>query len=463
MPGAGSEDYAADAEVVATTAGVGIGEEWRLQRYSIESGAAMSAERVKVTVGVCGGVAAYKAVELVRLLQDAGLDPHVVMTRGAEEFVRPLTFAAISGHKVITSLWGDDAGAGTEGDESGAGSVIEHINEAQTTKVLIVAPATADTLAKFAHGLADDFLSTMFLATTAPVIVAPAMNVNMWEHAATRANIETLKARGVHVVEPGSGYLACGMIGGGRLAEPGAIAAAVGEILAAPMATADLAGKTVLVTAGGTREAIDPVRFIGNRSSGKMGYAVAEAARRRGARVIVISAPTALGAPAGCEMVSVVTAEEMRSAVLGRLAEATVVVMAAAVSDYRVVRVAAQKLKREGPRTLELEPTEDILSEVVARRKAGTLVIGFAAETENVLANGRAKLERKGVDAVVVNDVSSCETGFDSDWNAGTLVTRDGVVEIPAMSKSAMAGRILDEVARMRVGATVDLHGKARI
>jgi phosphopantothenoylcysteine decarboxylase / phosphopantothenate---cysteine ligase len=423
----------------------------------------MSAERVKVTVGVCGGVAAYKAVELVRLLQDAGLDPHVVMTRAAEEFVRPLTFAAISGHKVITSLWGEDAGAGTEGDEASTGSVIEHINEAQTTRVLIVAPATADTLAKFAHGLADDFLSTMFLATTAPVIVAPAMNVNMWEHAATRANIETLKARGVHVVEPGSGYLACGMVGGGRLAEPATIAAAVGEILAAPVAAADLAGETVLVTAGGTREAIDPVRFIGNRSSGKMGYAVAEAARRRGARVIVISAPTALAAPAGCEMVSVVTAEEMRSAVMARLAEATIVVMAAAVSDYRVVRVAAQKLKRDGARTLELEPTEDILSEVVARRSAGTLVIGFAAETENVLANGRAKLERKGVDAVVVNDVSSCETGFDSDWNAGAFVTRDGLVEIPAMSKGAMAGRILDEVVGLRAKATSDVRGKARI
>src|SRR6202044_1665697 len=250
----------------------------------------MSAERTKITVGVCGGIAAYKSVELVRLLQDAGFDPHVVMTRAAEEFVRPLTFAAISGHKVITSLWGADAGAVTEGGESS----IEHIFEAQTTKLLIVAPATADMLAKLAHGLADDFLSTMALATTAPVMVAPAMNVNMWTHPATRANVETLRARGVKVIEPGSGYLACGMVGGGRLAEPAAIAAAVGEILAAPTAGADLAGETVLVTAGGTREAIDPVRFIGNRSSGKMGYAVAEAARRRGARVIVISAPTAL-------------------------------------------------------------------------------------------------------------------------------------------------------------------------
>ena len=428
------------------------------EAYSIGEGAAMSAERVKVTVGVCGGVAAYKAVELVRLLQDAGLDPHVVMTRGAEEFVRPLTFAAISGHKVITSLWDDDAGAGTEGDESGAGSVIEHINEAQTTKVLIVAPATADTLAKFAYGLADDFLSTMFLATTAPVIVAPAMNVNMWEHPATRANVELLKARGVRVVEPGSGYLACGMVGGGRLAENSAIVAAVGEVLASEGSAepiADLVGETVLVTAGGTREAIDPVRFIGNRSSGRMGFAIAEAAARRGARVILISANAAVAAPAVCELVQVTTAAEMREAVMTRLAEATVVVMAAAVSDYRVAKVATQKLKRNGARVLELEPTEDILQEVVERRKAGTLVIGFAAETENVLENGRAKLERKGVDAVVVNDVSGAETGFDSERNAGSFVTRGGVVEMPAMSKVQMAGRILDEVVRLRMKQAV--------
>ncbi|MCU1223653.1 MAG: Phosphopantothenoylcysteine decarboxylase [Edaphobacter sp.] len=417
----------------------------------------MSAGRVKVTVGVCGGIAAYKAVELVRLLQDAGLDPHVVMTRGAEEFVRPLTFAAISGHKVITSLWGEDAGAGTEGDESAIehGSVIEHINEAQTTRALIVAPATADTLAKFAHGLADDFLSTMYLATTAPVIVAPAMNVNMLGHPATQANLEVLKARGVHVVEPGTGYLACGMVGGGRLAEPAVIAAVVAEVLAGASSSraGDLAGETVVVTAGGTREAIDPVRFIGNRSSGKMGYAIAEAAKRRGAKVVVISAPTALAAPAGCEVVPVVTAEEMRTAVMEHLPEATMVVMAAAVSDYRVAKVAAQKLKRNGARTLELEPTEDILSEIVAQRRAGTLVIGFAAETEDVLANGREKLRRKGVDAIVVNDVSSCETGFDSDRNAGGLLTRDSAVEIPAMSKTAMAERILDEVAKLRAGA----------
>lgn len=422
----------------------------------------MSVERVKVTVGVCGGIAAYKSVELVRLLQDAGFDPHVVMTRAAEEFVRPLTFAAISGHKVITSLWGKDGGVVEGGDESS----IEHIHEAQTTKLLIVAPATADTLAKFAHGLADDFLSTMFLATKAPVIVAPAMNVDMWEHPATQANVETLRARGVKVIEPGSGYLACGMVGGGRLAEPQAIVMAVAETLgggaspaveagrsvAEPAAKEDFAGETVLVTAGGTREAIDPVRFIGNRSSGRMGYAVAAAARRRGARVMLISAPTSLPVPVGVEIVRVVTAAEMRAAMMQRLREATVVVMAAAVSDFRVRSVAAQKIKRETARPvlLELEATDDILQEVAERRVVGTIVVGFAAETEDALANGRLKLERKGVDAVVVNDVSAEGIGFDAEENAGSFLTADGAVELPVMSKARMAHRILDEVAKLR-------------
>ncbi len=428
----------------------------------------MSAGRTKVTVGVCGGIAAYKSVELVRLLQEAGYDPHVVMTKAAEEFVRPLTFAAISGHKVITTLWGEDAGVVGEGDES----TIEHIREAQTTKLLIVAPATADMLAKFAHGLADDFLSTMYLATAAPVIVAPAMNVVMWEHPATRANVETLRDRGVKVIEPGSGYLACGMVGGGRLAEPAAIVAAVMETLGGrPLSGADMAmgdakseslaadpeqdfaGETVLVTAGGTREAIDPVRFIGNRSSGRMGYAVAEAARRRGARVILITAPTGLACPAGVEVIRVVSAEEMSAAVMRRLREATIVVMAAAVSDYRVRSVAAQKMKRESARAvlLELEATEDILREVVAQRVMGTIVVGFAAETQDALANARAKLAGKGVDAVVVNDVSVEGIGFDSEQNAGSFLTRGETVEIPLMSKAAMADRILDEVGKLRV------------
>lgn len=421
----------------------------------------MGAERRKITVAVCGGIAAYKAVELVRLLQDAGFDPHVVMTRAAEEFVRPLTFAAISGHKVVTSLWGEDAGVSSEQDESG----IEHINEAQTTQALIVAPATADILAKFAHGLADDFLTTMYLATTAPVIVAPAMNVNMWEHPATRANLEMLRERGVKIVEPGSGYLACGMVGGGRLADPAAILAALQTTLddarnsARTSINQDFVAETVLVTAGGTREAIDPVRFIGNRSSGRMGFAIAEAARQRGARVILICASTAVAPPAGCEVVCIATAEEMRQAVMERLDESTIVVMAAAVSDYTVKQAATQKLKRDGARTLELEPTQDILREVVTRKNPGTLVIGFAAETEDVLANGRAKLERKGADAVVVNDVSPQDLGFDSESNAGTFLTQDRTVEIPRMSKTAMAERILDEVQRLRSGLPVALRG----
>ncbi len=412
--------------------------------------------KAKVTVAVCGGIAAYKAVELVRMLQDAGLDPHVVMTRAAEEFVRPLTFAAISGHQVITGLWSESHGD----DSANLSSAIDHINEAQTTQALIVAPATADILAKFAHGLADDFVSTMYLATAAPVIVAPAMNVNMWEHPATRANLDVLRARGTIVVEPGSGYLACGMVGSGRLAESQEIVAAVVQALqpasddrrslGVHQKLKDLVGETVLVTAGGTREAIDPVRFIGNRSSGRMGYALAEAAHARGAKVVLITAPSSLEAAAGCDVVQVVSAEQMRHAVMDRLPEATLVVMAAAVSDYRVVHVAEQKIRRDGPLVLELEPTEDILREIVARKLPETVVIGFAAETENVLDNGRAKLARKGVDALVVNDVSSADLGFDSEKNAGSFITAQSEVEIPPMSKLEMADRILDQVAALR-------------
>jgi phosphopantothenoylcysteine decarboxylase / phosphopantothenate---cysteine ligase len=405
------------------------------------------AERIKVTVGVAGGIAAYKAVEVVRQLQDAGFDPHVVMTEAAERFIRPLTFSAITGHKVLSSLWSEDAGA-SGGEFSG----IDHINEAQTTAALVIVPATANLIAKLAHGIADDFLTTMYLATTAPVILAPAMNVNMWLHPATQANLETLRARGVRIVEPGAGYLACGMVGGGRLAEESTIVAAVVETLArAGSAANDLAGETILVTAGGTREPIDPVRYIGNRSSGKMGYALAGEARRRGARVLLVSAPTALPVPEGCELISVTTVEEMRSAVLERLAVASMVIMAAAVSDYRVATPAPEKLKRSGPRTLELEPTEDILREIVKQRTPETLVIGFAAETEDVLANGRSKLARKGADALVVNDVSGTETGFDSDRNAGWFLTADETVELAESTKTVMASRILDHALALRM------------
>jgi phosphopantothenoylcysteine decarboxylase/phosphopantothenate--cysteine ligase len=394
-------------------------------------------------VGVSGGIAAYKAAELVRALQRQAHEVHVVMTASACRFVQPLTFAALTGHKVITSLW-DEVGAD---DASLEENGIEHIGEAQWADALVVAPATANILAKFAHGIADDFLATMYLATQAPVLVAPAMNVNMWNHPATQANLEILRERGVRVVEPGTGDLACGMVGTGRMAEPEAIADAVLNVLSRRN---DLAGETVLITAGGTREAVDPVRFIGNRSSGKMGYALAEAAQSRGATVILVSGPSALHAPARCELVKIVTADEMRQAVLERMSQATLVIKAAAVADYRPIVVAEQKLKRTGAMTLELAPTEDILAEVVRRRRPGQLIVGFAAETDNVMANGRAKLLSKGADAIVVNDVSGNGIGIDADRNAATFLTLTTSIELPAMHKRKLADRILDEIAALR-------------
>ncbi len=398
---------------------------------------------MRVIVAVSGGIAAYKAAELVRALQRQALEVRVVMTEAACKFVQPLTFAALTGHKVVTSLW-DDGGA-TENSNGQNG--IEHIGEAQWADALVVAPATANILAKFAHGIADDFLTTMYLATPAQVIVAPAMNVNMWEHPATQANLEILRQRGVRIIEPGTGELACGMVGAGRMAEPEIIAEAV---LGALGRRHDLAGEIVLVTAGGTREALDPVRFLGNRSSGKMGYALAEAAQSRGARVILVSGPSGLHPPAHCELISVTTAEQMRAAVLGRMGEATLLIKAAAVADYRPVNVSEQKLKRSGPLTLELTPTEDILAEVVRQRRAGQLIVGFAAETENRMENGRAKLLRKGADAIVVNDVSGEDTGFEVDSNAATFLTLTHAIELPRMPKRSLADRILDEILTLR-------------
>jgi len=396
---------------------------------------------MRVTVGVSGGIAAYKAAELVRELQRRAIDVHVVMTESASRFVQPLTFSALTGHKVITSLW-DDSSA-----ESASGSSIEHIDAAQSTDALVVAPATANILARFAHGIGDDFLTTLYLATTAPVLVAPAMNVNMWNHPATQANLDLLRLRGVRIVEPGIGDLACGMVGAGRMAEPLAIAE---QVLAVLNRRHDLTGQIVLVTAGGTREALDPVRFIGNRSSGKMGYALAEAAQNRGAKVVLISGPSSLRPPAHCELVRVTSAEEMKRAVLDRMPEASIVIKAAAVADYRPAQVSGQKLKRTGPLTLELEPTEDILAEVVRRRRPGQLLIGFAAETENQLDNARAKLERKGADAIVLNDVSGERTGIDADLNAATFLTPTTAIELPEMTKRNLADRILDEILALR-------------
>jgi len=399
---------------------------------------------MKIALGVSGGIAVYKAAEIVRLLQDRGIRVQVVMTRAAQEFVRPLTFAALSGEKVITDLFGVESGA--EAAPANIDSAIEHIAVAQTIDALVVAPATADVLARFAQGIANDFLSTLYLATTAPVVVAPAMNVNMWNHAATQANLEILRKRGVRIVEPGQGYLACGMTGSGRLAENETIVAAVLEALGASQ---DLAGETVLVTAGPTREKIDPVRYLTNRSSGRMGYAIAEAALRRGARVLLVSGPTALAAPGAAELTPVETAEEMLAAVLKLLPASTVVIKTAAVADFRPKAAAGQKIKRKGEMTLELEPTADILTEL-ARRKTSQIVVGFAAETENVLENARKKLASKSLDAIVVNDVSREGIGFDSDRNAVTIISQSEVIEVPETSKWEVAHRVLDQVVRLR-------------
>ena len=397
---------------------------------------------MKIALGVSGGIAAYKAAEIVRLLQDRGIRVQVVMTRAAQEFVRSLTFAALSGEKVITDLFGSSS----EDAQANVESAIEHIAIAQAIDALVVVPATADVLAKFAQGIANDFLSTLYLATTAPVVVAPAMNVNMWNHAATQSNVGILRKRGVRIVEPGSGYLACGMTGAGRLAENETIVAAVMEALGA---TQDLAGETVLVTAGPTREKIDPVRYLTNRSSGRMGYAIAEAALRRGARVLLVSGPVAIAAPGAVELTQVETTEEMLTAVLKLLPEATVVIKTAAVADFRPKAAAGQKIKRKGEMTLELEPTADILAEV-ARRKTAQIVVGFAAETENVLENARKKLASKSLDAIVVNDVSREGIGFDSDRNAVTIISQSEVVEVPETSKWEVAHRVLDQVVKLR-------------
>ena len=398
---------------------------------------------MKIALGVTGGVAGYKAAELVRRLQQENLDVQVVMTRAAQEFVTPLTFAALTGKKVITEMFGsqDAAPANVE-------SAIEHIAIAQRIDLLLIAPATADILGKFAHGIADDFLSTLYLATKAPVAVAPAMNVNMWEHAATQENLATLRAHGVHVIDPDEGYLACGMTGSGRLAATDTIVQRVRDLLGLRR---DFEGQAVLVTAGPTREDIDPVRFLTNRSSGKMGYALAEAALRRGARTILVSGPTDLPVPEGAEWVPVRSTDEMRRAVHERASQANVVIMAAAVADYRPAATMRQKIKRAGEGlTLELEPTPDILAEL-GRKKGGQILVGFAAETDRIAENARAKLERKGADMIVANDVTQEGAGFDGETNIVTLFPRDAPeIPLPKMSKFEVANRILDQVLLLR-------------
>ncbi|MEP7361665.1 MAG: bifunctional phosphopantothenoylcysteine decarboxylase/phosphopantothenate--cysteine ligase CoaBC [Acidobacteriota bacterium] len=399
---------------------------------------------MRVALGVGGGIAAYKAAELARALQERGATVQVIMTSAAQEFITPLTFAALTNQKVITDLFGNRSA------EEVLSSSVEHIHVAQNHDALLVAPATADLIAKFAHGLAGDFLTTTYLAFKGPVFLAPAMNTNMWEHAATQANMATLRARGHAIIEPDAGLLACGTTGPGRLAEPERIADEVVRILSTRH---DLDGETVLLTAGPTQEALDPVRYITNRSSGKMGYAIADAAARRGARVILVSGPVGLTPPPGVEVVRVRTAVEMRDAVMSRLEPATIVIKSAAVADYHVREVPKQKTKKTAARwTIDLDPTPDILAEV-GRNKGGRLLVGFAAETQNLLAEGRRKLETKNCDMVVANLVSQEGTGFESDQNEVVLVMSTGEnVAIPKDAKRVIADRILDHILKLRLG-----------
>jgi len=392
-----------------------------------------------VALGVTGCIAAYKAVEVLRGLQKRGVSVRVVMTRHATEFVTPLTFQSIAGFPVIAEMFEP-----TDDPE------IKHIQLAQSIDLLLVAPATANTLAKFANGLADDFLSTLYISTTAPVLVAPAMNVEMWAHPATRDNVRRLRERGVHFIDPEEGYLACRTVGAGRLAEPDEIVRRACEIIGVAVCPQDLRGERVLITAGPTQEAIDPVRFLSNRSSGKMGFAVAEAALARGADVTLITGPVSIASPEGVRTISVRSAAEMYEAVKHNLDGATMVVMAAAVADYRPASVHQQKIKKNGSAlVLDLEPTDDILA-AITRESSSRVVIGFAAETENVIENARKKLKEKGADLIVANDVSASDSGFDVDTNRIALVSSEGVVELPLLSKREAAARIIDAAMMIR-------------
>jgi len=389
-----------------------------------------------ILLGVTGGIAAYKAVELLRLFVKAGAEVFVVMTASAREFVTPLTFQTLSGNPVHTELF-----------NLYQEREIGHISLADRADLVVVAPATANLIGKVANGMADDLLSTALMATKAPVLFVPAMNVNMFENPIYQMNQRKLEELGYHFLEPATGFLACGWEGKGKMPEP----ARIFEEALALLAPKDLAGETVLVTAGPTREELDPVRYLSNYSSGKMGYAIARAARRRGARVILVSGPTALAAPAGIELVPVTSARRMREAVLERLEEATVVIKAAAVADYRPAMRAEQKIKKglEGSLILPLEKNPDILAEL-GKLKGNRLLVGFAAETADLLENARKKLTEKNLDLIVANDVSRNDAGFDVDTNAVRLLYRDGSgEELPLLGKDEVADRLLDRIARL--------------
>ena len=398
---------------------------------------------MRIVVGVGGGIAAYKAAELARALIQRGHDVQVVMTRAAQEFIQPLTFASLTGRKVITGLFSEASAQDT------LSSAVEHIAVAKENDLLVVAPATADLLAKFSTGLADDFLSTLYLAFTGKVVLSPAMNTAMWEHPATQANLATLRQRGCSIIDPDDGWLACGVTGTGRLPDPLRIADYVDSLTGGK---SDFSGETVLITAGPTQEALDPVRYISNRSSGKMGYAVAAAAARRGARVILVSGPVHLSAPLNVEVIPVKTALEMRNAMFQYLEEATIIIKSAAVADYYVANVPEQKRKKTATRlSLELDPTPDILAEL-GQKKGDRLLIGFAAETENLVEEARRKMNVKKCDMVVANLVSAAGLGFESDRNEVEILSRSGqTVHAGPAGKNEIAERILDEVGMLRL------------
>ncbi|HEX3086664.1 MAG TPA: bifunctional phosphopantothenoylcysteine decarboxylase/phosphopantothenate--cysteine ligase CoaBC [Pyrinomonadaceae bacterium] len=412
----------------------------------------------KVAIGISGGIAAYKTIEVLRGLQRAGCEVRVAMTRHACEFIQPLTFRALSGSYVVV----DDYSADNP-------DPIAHITFSQTVDLFVIAPATANTLAKLANGVADDFITSTYLACTSPVLVAPAMNTVMWQHPATRRNIEKLRLDGVQIIEPDAGEMACGTIGPGRLSAPERIVSLALELLEQSAAeqrptdasqSLDLASERILITAGATREPIDPVRFISNRSSGKMGFALAEAARKRGAKVCLVRGFTSAPPPSGVELITANTAEEMRTAVLREIENATIFIATAAVADYRPKQPSENKIKKNASElTLELERTPDILSEVARQRRPNQLLVGFAAETEDVTANAQRKLHAKNLDIVVANDVSGESSGFDSDLNAVTILVRDNpATDVPLTSKLDVANRILDEVAKMRRDGPIEME-----
>jgi phosphopantothenoylcysteine decarboxylase/phosphopantothenate--cysteine ligase len=419
----------------------------------------MSERKYRVGLGVAGGIAAYKAIEVLRLLQKSGCGVSVAMTKHATEFVQPLTFRALTENYVLTDDYAPENP-----------DPIAHINFSQNIDLLLVVPATANIIGKFANGIADDFLSSTYLASTAPVLLAPAMNTTMWEHAATQRNIEKLKSDGVNFVEPVSGELACKTVGTGKLEDVENIVAQSMRLLVqglkfkvqsqsdltqdVGLRTQDFNGESLLITVGGTREAIDPVRFISNHSSGKMGFAVAEAARNRGAKVTVVCGVTSVEPPEDVKVIRAISAEEMFQAVMQELPSATVFVGAAAVSDYRPKNIADAKIKKanQDSLTLELEKTPDILSKVSQNRHDGLVVVGFAAETNDVVDYAKSKLEKKNLDLVVANDITKNGAGFNTDTNIATILKRgdDEKIELPLMSKREMADKILDEVVKFR-------------